>query len=142
MTAAARLLARSLAAHMSHFASCRCFPPSILIIDVFANNPKTRVMSSEFTDADSDRNCLRPAFSLQQFLSLNEIVLAPEEKIGGISARHWNLFENRLPEGRFNRLRKSWARNWAAFWAKFSTRALVVETCLKTPNMTWARNWA
>ena len=48
--------------------------------------------------------------------------------------------------GRFNRHYKSWAPNWApnwaAIWAKFSTRALEVETCLKTPNMTWAQNWA
>ena len=52
------------------------------------------------TDADCDfhGNCKRPACSLQQFLSLNRIVLTTEEKIGGISARHSNLFEKRLPD--------------------------------------------
>ena len=46
-----------------------------------------------------------------------------------------------LSGGQFNRhyelWARNWARNWATFWAKFSTRVLHVETCLKTPKITW-----
>ena len=51
-----------------------------------------------------------------------------------------------VPGMQFNRRFEFWAQNWApiwaTFWAKFSTRALQDKTCLKTPNMAWARFWA
>ena len=38
--------------------------------------------------------------------------------------------------GQFEFSVQNWAQNWAKFRANFSTRALQVETYLKTPNIT------
>ena len=37
---------------------------------------------------------------------------------------------------------QNWVQNWAKFWDNLGTAGLQVWTCIKAPNMSWARFWA